>query len=381
MKTKLLAATSLAAAALLSAAAIAQTPAPQAAAPQATAAAPLPTNANDGQRHEAGYTSPRTKWGAPDLQGYWNNTSLTGLSRGADAKSLRLTEAEANRVVNRNILVVLTKEDNAQAGKDPNNTKLLEDKNNDRGYNAFWIDPGTKLATVKGEIRSSWITEPATGRIPYKQGAARGGGGFSMNNFDGPETRPQAERCILGFSGSYGPIMNNGMYNSTMQFVQTPSHVMIQVEMIHDVRVIPIVKSASEAKHSNIPKWGGDSVGWYEGDTLVVQTTNPHPSQRAMITPGGKLIERFSRWNDKQILYSFEVDDPTLYSQVWKGEMALNASEPLYEYACHEGNYAMAGILAGARELEAKGRTPTMGPGIAAGLVLPRDEQGGEGFN
>jgi hypothetical protein len=377
MKTKLLAATALGMAALIGAAAIAQTPAPAA---QAQAAAPLVSNANDGQRHEAGYKAPKTAWGAPDLQGYWNNTSLTGLQRGPDAKSLALTPAQADRLVNRNILVVLTKEDNAQAGKDPNNTDLLKDKNNDRGYNAFWIDPGTKMATVKGELRSSWITEPATGRIPYKPGAARGGG-FAITNFDGPETRPQAERCIVGFSGSYGPVMNNGMYNSTMQFVQTPTHVMIQVEMIHDVRVIPIVKSAAEAKHSPLPKWGGDSVGWYEGDTLVVQTSNPHPSQRAMISASGKLTERFSRWNDKQILYSFEVDDPTLYSQVWKGEMALNASEPLYEYACHEGNYAMAGILAGARELESQGKVPGMGPGIAAGLVLPRDEAGGEGFN
>jgi hypothetical protein len=377
MKLKLLAATALGMAALIGAAAIAQTPAPT---PQAPAAAPLESNANDGQRHEAGYASPKTKWGAPDLQGFWNNTSLTSLQRGGDAKSLRLTEQQANRLVNRNILVVLTKEDDARSGQDPNNTKILEDKNNDRGYNAFWIDPGTKMATVKGELRSSWITEPATGRIPYKQGAARGGG-FAITNFDGPETRPQAERCIIGFSGSYGPIMNNGMYNSTMHFVQTPSHVMIEVEMIHDVRVIPIVKSAAEAKHSPLPKWGGDSVGWYEGDVLVVETRNPHPSQRAMISKDGKLTERFSRWNDKQILYSFEVDDPSLYSQVWKGEMALNASEPLYEYACHEGNYAMAGILAGARELESKGKVPGMGPGIAAGLVLPRDEAGGEGFN
>jgi hypothetical protein len=374
MKTKLLAATALGMAALLGAAAIAQTPA---AAPQAQA-----SNANDGQRHEAGYKAPKTAWGAPDLQGYWNNTSLTGLQRGPDAKSLKLSEREADRLVNRNILVVLTKEDNATAGQDPNNTKVLEDKNNDRGYNAFWIDPGTKMATVKGELRSSWITEPANGRIPYKPGAARRGG-FAITNFDGPETRPQAERCIIGFSGSYGPVMNNGMYNSTMQFVQTPTHVMIQVEMIHDVRVIPTFANGEEARKnfSPVPKWGGDSVGWYEGDTLVVETRSPHPSQRAMISEKGKLTERFSRWNDKQILYSFEVDDPEMYSQVWKGEMALNASDPLYEYACHEGNYAMAGILAGARELESQGKVPGMGPGIAAGLVLPPDESGGEGFN
>ncbi len=378
MKIKLLAATALSCAVMIGPPAFAQQ-GQSAAAPQQAA---LTSNANDGQRHEAGYAAPKTKWGAPDLQGFWNNTSLTNLQRGGDAKSLALTPQQADRLVNRNILVVLSKDDEAQAGKDPNNLDLLKDKNNDRGYNAFWIDPGTKMATVKGELRSSWITEPATGRIPYKPGAARGGG-YAITNFDGPETRPQAERCIIGFSGSYGPVMNNGMYNSTMQFVQTPTHVMIQVEMIHDVRVIPTFATADEARKSfaPLPKWGGDSVGWYEGDTLVVETRNPHPSQRAMISDKGKLIERFSRWNERQILYAFEVDDPTLYSATWKGEMALNASDPIYEYACHEGNYAMAGILGGARELESQGKVPGMGPGIAAGLVLPRDETGGEGFN
>jgi len=354
MKTRLLAATALTVAAMMSAgAALAQAP---------------------------GYVTPKTAFGAPDLHGFWNNTSITGLQRSPDAKSLVVNEKEAERLANRNILVVLTKDDNSTNGLDPNNTKMLEDKNNDRGYNAFWIDPGSKLASVKGELRTSWIVEPANGRIPYKPGASRGGG-YAITNFDGPETRPQAERCVIGFSGSYGPVMQNSMYNNTMQFVQTPSHVMIQVEMIHDVRVIPIVASKAEAKHSNVPKWGGDSVGWYEGNTLVVQTTNVHPSQRGMITADGKLTERFTRWDDKQITYEFEVDDPALYTQVWKGEMALNVSQPMYEYACHEGNHAMPGILGGARQLESEGKVPGMGPGIAAGLVLPRDETGGEGFN
>jgi hypothetical protein len=327
---------------------------------------------------EPGYTPPKTTWGAPDLQGFWNNTSITSLQRPGGIDKLVVDEAQAKKIVNRNMLVVLSKQDNATNGQDPNNTKVLEDKNADRGYNAFWIDPGAHLSLVKGEFRTSWITEPANGRIPYKSAAARTGGGYAITNFDGPETRPQAERCILGFSGSFGPIMQNGMYNNTMQFVQTPTSVMIEVEMIHDVRIIPIAASKAEAKHGALPRWAGDSVGWYEGDTLVVETTNVHPGQRAMITPKGKLTERFSRWNDKQVLYSFEVDDPDLYSQVWKGEMSLNASEPLYEYACHEGNYAMAGILAGARELERKGIKPTMGPGIGAGIVIDRDSAGGE---
>ncbi len=332
------------------------------------------------QGSEAGYAVPKTKWGAPDLQGFWNNTSVTSMQRPGDAKSLVVNEKEAERLVNRNLLIVLSKQDQATNGQDPNNTKLLEDKNPDRGYNSFWIDPGSKLATVKGEIRTSWITAPENGRIPYKPGA-RNTGGYAITNFDGPETRPQAERCVLGFSGSYGPVMQNGMYNNTMQFVQTPNQVMIVVEMNHDARIIPIVASKADVKHGAIPKWGGDSVGWYEGDTLVVETTNVHPNQRAMITKDGKLTERFSRWNNHQILYTFEVEDASLYSQAWKGEMALNESPPLYEYACHEGNYAMPGILAGAREIESQGKVPGMGPGITAGVVLPRDETGGEGFN
>jgi hypothetical protein len=380
MKTKLLAGVALAASVLVGVAAFAQTPAAAPAAKPAISEKDAAAIANTATS-EAGYVVPRTAWGAPDIGGFWNNTSITSLNRGAEAKSLVLTEAEAKRLVNRNVLIVLSKEDQATNGQDPNNTKLLEDKNNDRGYNSFWIDPGKSMAMVKGEFRSSWIVEPASGRIPYKPGAARGGGGFAQDNFDGPETRPQAERCILGFSGSFGPVMQNGMYNNTMNIVQTPTSVVIEVEMIHDARIIPTFKSKADAvaHHGTVPRWGGDSVGWYEGDVLVVETTNVHPRQRTMITDKGKLTERFSRWNAKQVLYTFEVDDSSLYTQKWRGEQALNASGPLYEYACHEGNYAMPGILAGARELESKGIKPSMGPGIAAGLVLPRDEGGGEG--
>jgi hypothetical protein len=331
---------------------------------------------------QAGYVTPKTAWGAPDLQGDWNNTSITSLQRPAGVKDLVVNEDMAKRIVNRNILVVLSKEDQSTNGQDPNNTKILEDKNNDRGYNAFWIDPGTHLANVRGEWRTSWIVEPATGRIPYKPGARNSGGGYAITNFDGPETRPLAERCIMSFSGSAGPVMQNGMYNNHIKFAQSPGAVAITVEMNHDARIIPIVASAAEAGHrpGDIPRWAGDSVGWYDGNTLVVQTVNPHPMQRSLISKDGKVTERFTRWNDSQILYEFVVEDPTLYTQAWKGEMALNKSaEPMYEYACHEGNYAMAGILAGARELESKGITPGMGPGIAAGLVLPRDDLGGEG--
>jgi hypothetical protein len=134
---------------------------------------------------------------------------------------------------------------------------------------------------------------------------------------------------------------------------------MIDVEMNHDVRIIPLVKSKSDVKHmtSAILPWFGDSVGWYEGDTLVVETTNVNPKQRAQMSPTGVLTERFTRWSQDEILYEFEVNDPELYTQAWKGEMVLHRSkEPVYEYACHEGNYSLEGILAGARVQEAAGK-------------------------
>ncbi len=328
-----------------------------------------------------GYAISKTSWGAPDLQGFWNSTSITSLQRPTGVDKLVVSEKEARDIVNDNPLIILTQQENDSEGRDPNDTSILNDKNADRGYNTFWIDPGTKLATVKGELRTSWIVDPPNGRVPFKAGARRSGGnGLPETNFDGPETRPLFERC-LATETTAGPVMQNAMYNSTLQIVQSPDSVMILVEMVHHARVIPIVANAAAAKHGPdvIQNWAGDSVGWYEGDTLVVETRNVHPLQPSLISPAGKVTERFSRWSDGQVLYAFTVDDPSLYTQMWRGEMALNASKPIYEYACHEGNHAMPGILGGARELESKGITPTMGPGIAAGIVRPSDKAKQEG--
>lgn len=303
----------------------------------------------------------------PDLEGFWDNRSITDLERPRGVSKLVVSEAEGAALVRRNPLIILSEMEKKSAGQDPNNTEILKDKNADRGYNTFWIDPGTRLADVKGQLRTSWIVEPADGRIPYKPGVTTGGTGLSPTNFDGPETRPLAERCLYMYTA--GPVMRNVMYNNTIQIVQAPDAVMIMLEMIHQTRIIPIGASHGPKE---IPKWGGDSIGWYEGDTLVVETINAHPLQRSLISPAGKLTERFRRWSDGQILYEFTVDDPTRYTQVWRGEMALNrSSQPPYEYACHEGNYAMDGILAGARELEARGIAPALGPGIEAGLDAP----------
>jgi Ni/Co efflux regulator RcnB len=316
----------------------------------------------------------------PNLEGFWYSTSVTSLTRPRGVTKLVVTEEEANRIVNRNPLQILSKQD---SGVSDLNEDITADKNADRGYNAFWIDPGTTLAKVKGEYRTSWIVDPPSGQIPFKPEAiANRRGPYGGDNFDGPETRPLAERCIMSFSGAAGPVMLNGMYNNTYQIVQAPDHVMILVEMNHDARVIPIKANQAAAEayldaRPDIPKWAGASAGWYENGALMVVTKDAHPQQRGMITETGKVTERFTRWSDGQVLYEFTVEDPALYSQPWRGEMAWNAAvEPLYEYACHEGNYSFSGILAGAREQERRGIKPSLGPGIFAGIEIPGTSQG-----
>ncbi len=315
--------------------------------------------------------SPRTSWGAPDLQGFWTNTSLTTMQRPAGAEGLVLDEAAAERLARRNVYSAAAREEaGASEIDEASSQQLLADGNASRAYNRFWMDPGQSYARVKGEYRSSWITSPADGRIPYSEAGIRAN--TRSGGFDDFEIRPLAERCIMSFTGGAGPVMNNGMYNNTYQIVQTPGAVMILTEMVHDVRVIPI-----GGKHGpvEIPKWGGDSVGWYEGDTLVVETVNSHPKQRSYISTAGKVTERFTRWSADEIFYEFRVEDPVLYNRPWGGEMALRvSSEPLYEYACHEGNHALPGILAGARQLEREGRPHPEEKPIFAGVDVSDGE-------
>jgi hypothetical protein len=361
------------------------------------------------QQAPASYQRPHTSWGAPDLQGFWTNASITRMSRPAGATSLVLTPEQAR----------------ALESGDLNNQRLAADQRptdqtlgapaagglqNNGNYNAFWWDPGTKVAQINGEFRSSWIVEPADGRIPYKTPRARPGAasapaarpaaparpaarpaaapspapapggarpfvepGPSYGNvgttrvesdaaYAGPEVRGVGERCLVGFGNTGGPVMTNVLYNNMYQIVQSPGAVMILVEMNHDARIIPIVanRAAAAAAHrpAAIRPWLGDSVGWYEGDTLVVETRNVNPAQRGYLSAAGRLTERFTRTADDVVLYQFEVDDPDQYSQVWRGEMPFNAGKGgLWEYACHEGNYALVGILEGARLRQRQGLT------------------------
>lgn len=320
---------------------------------------------------QSDYQPPRTPDGKSDLQGVWSNQSLTNLAR-APGMKLSVSADEAKDLVEDNPWILLAQ---SEEGASDFGDGLLDDGNSDRGYNTFWIDPGQSFATVKGEIRTSWLVDPPDGRVPVSPAGQKARADAQAKKratmYEGPETLPIAERCLIGFTGAGGPGMLNTIYNNNYQIVQTPGHVMILVEMVHDARIIPIVADAAgvSGRGGKLKQWLGDSVGWWEGDTLVVRTRNVHPEQASqgqiILSPNGTVIERFSRVADDELLYTFEVEDPDYYTQTWRAEMTMKKrSEPIYEYACHEGNYAMEGILWGARQLEAKGLPNVQGPGI-----------------
>lgn len=310
-------------------------------------------------RTAPGYKAPRLAIGQPDLQGVWTNASNTNMTRPPQFKSIIMSNDEEAKARESNSWNIRLKTDDNQKLSDG----LLNGKDlqSGRGYNAFWIDPGNNYANVKGTWRTSWIVEPASGQIPFRPGAAAQARVRRGTGYDNPEERGVGERCLLGFFSPGGPPLNNGEYNNDYQIVQSPNAVMIEAEMAHDARIIPLFRTAAEARSHHRPAalhpWMGDSVGWWEGDTLTVETVHPNPEGGgiARLSPSGRITERFTRYSEKQVFYEFEVDDPSLYTQVWKGEMALNQSPGIYEYACHEGNYGMVGILKGGREADRRG--------------------------
>lgn len=324
----------------------------------ASAAALIFSGMSSAQAPDNGYLTPRTEFGAPDLQGVWSIATQTNLERAErfDGK-LVLTSDEAQRI-----------EAAVQAGfeasnrpSDPN--REAPDSSNVGGYNTFWMDPGQRLAMVNGEIRTSIITDPADGRLPYSEKGRQNyqAAMTQRASYDGPEVRPLGERCVVGFGSTGGPPKLPVLYNNNTQIVQTEDYVVLLAEMNHDARVIRL-----NAEHAQPPMnyWMGDSVGHYEDDTLVVVTTNFHLQQnlrssldhRFYGSPEMVVTERFTRTADETILYQFTVDDPENYTQPWSGELPMMATdEQLYEYACHEGNYALPGILAGARRADSEG--------------------------
>jgi hypothetical protein len=298
------------------------------------------------------YVPPRLPNGQPDLQGVWSYATITPLERPAElGDKAVLTPAEAE---------AWTKQTIARENKDVR----PEDKTADVGaaYNDFWWDRGT---SVVGTRRTSLITDPPNGRIPSMTAAGQAGtsarGVVRMRIAEGPEDRPAAERCIIGFNA--GPPMIPSAYNNHTQLFQAGTHVGIVNEMIHEVRIVPLDGRAVPA--SSVGFWRGVSRGRWDGDTLVVDTTNFNEGARVsydiFATSRMKVTERFTRVAADTLLYEFTVEDPTTWTRPWSGQLPMTKSrDRIYEYACHEGNYAMEHMLSGARadEKATRGRAP-----------------------
>jgi hypothetical protein len=306
-------------------------------------AAVLAIAATAGHGAERGYVAPRTPSGAPDLQGVWTNTTLTPFERMPAFSGLTVGPEQAAAL--------------EKSLPDAFRSAEIDDVG---GRQSEWWEVGAALTRIGGEIRSSWIVEPGDGRIPYAAGVRqRFTDAMSVftQAFDNPEDRPASERCLMA-GPSAGPPMMAANYNSHYRIVQTADHVAVQMELNPEPRIIRL--KDTRRLPPQIRPWMGDSVGRWEGETLVVETTNLNPAEsikgpyNVYIGAEARVTERFTRIAADQILYQFSVVDPAAYSAPWRGEAILRpAGGPIYEFACHEGNYSLSGILEGARQAEA----------------------------
>ena len=289
----------------------------------------------------AAYSPPRLASGKPDLQGLWSNALVTPLERPPEfADKPFLTEEEAKEYARQR--VEAANRDNRQNSADAD--VLL-------AYNDFWWDSGS---TGVRTLRTSLIVDPPNGRIPELTAAAKARlAAQPPPSVDGPENLNLSTRCI--YYGTAGPPMMPGSYNNNYQLVQTDDHVLIVNEMVHDTRIIPL--DGRPFPPDEVRQWRGSSRGHWEGDTLVVETRNRRAETAFRgSTANMVLTERFTRVADDVLLYEFTVNDPDTFTQPWTVQITSQRvqDELMYEYACHEGNKAMYGILGGARLEERK---------------------------
>jgi|SRR5450631_532716 hypothetical protein len=285
------------------------------------------------------YRAPRLPDGHADMQGIWKNSNLTPLERPQEFTQLAITAADAARLKAQ----YLAGTGGPNQPDDPG--RGLEDRN---------IEP------IRGELRSSQIIDPDDGRIPWNEaykGKPVALRRTVLNAFDNPEDRPAIERCL---SSSGAPPMQPNLDGNIYQFVQTPATTVIVSEWVHDARTIRMKATHSPAA---ITSWLGDSVGWWEKDTLVIETKYFAPSSAVrlnaryiyFVSPQTVVIERFTRVSDNELNYVFTVSDPTFYTRPWTGEThLLRSKDRMFEYACHEGNYSMRNILEAARANDLK---------------------------
>jgi hypothetical protein len=299
-------------------------------------------------QNKTAWKMPRTPEGQPDLQGFWSNATRTPVERPAEfTGKASITDAEAKAWE--------TKDAQAWQELDGTSDGPLHATKGSVGtgaYNVLFYDMGSELARVDGVKRTSMVVDPADGKIPprvpqtrNRPAAARGGGTASVKD------RGLSERCL--FVPMVGPPMLPTLYNNNYEIVQTPDAVMIVSEEIHDTRIIRM-----NATHvaPEVRKWLGDSIGHWEGDTLLVETTNFTDQTRFRGSSRDlKVTERFTRVDANNILYKATMEDASTWTKPWTLELPFAAIKgPIYEYACHEGNYAIEDILRGARKLEAE---------------------------
>jgi len=327
----------------------------------------------------------RTPDGRPDLSGTYDGSTLTPLERPPEfGDRLYLTREEADRMLAEERALMARGDTQTSADRDapPVGGAAVvgfEDRReegelfgagNVGAYNTFWFDRGDSVVSIDGKFRTSILTDPPDGRLPPMHpgpGAdyerkfasllrndgsawwlAEGGSG----PYDDMERRPLAERCVLGFVE--GPPMEPGLYNNYVRVVQTPEAVVILNEMIHDARIVRL-----DAEHApeDVRRWLGDSVGHWEGDTLVIETERFRDETGVRYLGASrhmKVTERLTPLPGGDLRYAFTVDDPTVWTAPWSGDFVwAHEEEKIFEYACHEGNYALGGVMRGARMLEA----------------------------
>ena len=292
------------------------------------------------------YRAPRTAWGAPDLGGLWSNASYTKLQRPPGFAGLVATPQEARAYEAK------LKRYHGVAEPPPNADSVGQ-------VDSEFFEGGEGMTRIGGQLRTSWITDPANGRIPYRpevRKRLRVGLPEPPEAFDDPEARPAFERCVT--AGGSAPPLLAGNDANLLEIVETPDHLAILAEKNHELRIIPL--NGTRDPHAP-PTWSGNSVGHWEGETLVVETKG---FRDAVIdrdpllyqSGAGVIVERFTRVARGEVLYQFQVDDPAAFTQVWRGETILAAAKgPLYEYACHEGNRSLPNILAAARAADRGG--------------------------
>jgi len=305
---------------------------------------------------------PRAPDGHPDLSGNWTNATLTPFERRPGQSPVLTAEEAADREAREAAAMRA-----GAAASDPERG-VLQVGGNVGSYNSVFWNRGDRVAVVNGEARSSLLTIPSDGRIPpltpdgERRLAEYRAFVGQFGEADNPENRPNVERCILSRSLAGPPMTPNQVYNNNYTIVQTADHVVIMAEMINDARIIPLGEGGTRANArvrppTDVRVWLGSSWGRWEGDTLVVETTNLHPGMVFHFQPPPsaelKVTERFTRVDEETIVYQFLVEDPTTYTEAWGGEIPFKRfPQDLYEYGCHEANYALEDILRGARYLE-----------------------------